>query len=39
MTLRFGTDGLRGRAGTELTRDLVARLGAAAAEVLGPAGS
>jgi len=36
MTLRFGTDGVRGPA-AELTDDLVAALGAAAAEVLGGA--
>lgn len=35
MTLRFGTDGLRGRVGTELTPDLAHRLGRAAAQVLG----
>src|SRR5438128_948765 len=35
MSLRFGTDGLRGRAHVELTADLVRRLGAAAADVLG----
>jgi phosphoglucosamine mutase len=33
--LRFGTDGVRGRALTELTTDYVASLGRAAAEVLG----
>jgi phosphoglucosamine mutase len=31
----FGTDGVRGLAGTELTRDLASGLGAAAVEVLG----
>ena len=35
MTLRFGTDGVRGHALTELTPDFVARLAASAAEVLG----
>lgn len=35
MALRFGTDGLRGVAFEELTPELVARLGAAAARVLG----
>jgi phosphoglucosamine mutase len=35
VNLRFGTDGVRGRAGTELSADFVRRLGAAAAEVLG----
>ena len=34
MTLKFGTDGVRGPAG-ELTDDLVAALGTAAARVLG----
>ncbi len=33
--LRFGTDGVRGRALTELTTDYVGSLGRAAAEVLG----
>jgi phosphoglucosamine mutase len=33
--LRFGTDGVRGRALTELTPDYVAALGRAAAQVLG----
>ncbi|MEO7369675.1 MAG: phosphoglucosamine mutase, partial [Ilumatobacteraceae bacterium] len=33
--LRFGTDGVRGRALTELTTDYVAALGRAAADVLG----
>jgi phosphoglucosamine mutase len=33
--LRFGTDGVRGRALTELTTDYVASLGRAAAEVMG----
>lgn len=36
MTLRFGTDGLRGRAGKELTTELAARLGRAAARVVEP---
>ena len=35
MTLRFGTDGVRGHAHTELTPDLVVALGRAAARVLG----
>jgi phosphoglucosamine mutase len=35
MSLRFGTDGVRGHAYDELTTDFVRRLGAAAAEVLG----
>lgn len=35
MSLRFGTDGMRGDARTELTTDLVAALGRAGAEVLG----
>ena len=35
MTLRFGTDGLRGVAGTELTAELTIALGRAAARVLG----
>jgi phosphoglucosamine mutase len=35
MTLRFGTDGLRGVAGTELTAELTTALGRAAARVLG----
>ncbi|MCU1486048.1 MAG: glmM [Actinomycetia bacterium] len=35
MTLKFGTDGLRGVAGTELTAELALRLGRAAATVLG----
>jgi phosphoglucosamine mutase len=34
MTLRFGTDGVRGVAGTELTPELVTALGRAAARVL-----
>ncbi len=38
MTLRFGTDGVRGRAGTELTPELVLALGRAAATVTGVAG-
>lgn len=37
MTLRFGTDGVRGRADTELTTELVTALGRAAARVLGGA--
>jgi phosphoglucosamine mutase len=40
MTLRFGTDGVRGAAGTELTPELALALGRAAARELGqPAGS
>jgi phosphoglucosamine mutase len=35
MTLKFGTDGVRGRALTELTPQFVTRLGLAAAQVLG----
>lgn len=35
MTLKFGTDGVRGVALTELTPSLSARLGCAAAQVLG----
>ncbi len=35
MTLRFGTDGVRGHADTELTTELVTALGRAAARVLG----
>jgi phosphoglucosamine mutase len=35
LTLRFGTDGIRGVAGSDLTPDLVERLGRAAAAVLG----
>ncbi|HET6874051.1 MAG TPA: phosphoglucosamine mutase [Acidimicrobiales bacterium] len=35
MTLRFGTDGIRGVAGTELTAALAQSVGAAAARVLG----
>jgi phosphoglucosamine mutase len=35
MTLRFGTDGVRGVANAELTPELVLRLGRAAARVLG----
>ncbi|NCG24765.1 MAG: phosphoglucosamine mutase, partial [Actinobacteria bacterium] len=35
MTLRFGTDGMRGDARTELTYAPVAALAQAAAEVLG----
>jgi phosphomannomutase len=33
--VRFGTDGVRGTAHTELTTSFVTRLGRAAAEVLG----
>jgi phosphoglucosamine mutase len=36
MTLRFGTDGVRGVANVELTSELVTALGRAAARVLGP---
>ncbi len=36
MTLRFGTDGVRGIANAELTPELVLALGRAAARVLGP---
>src|SRR6185436_4547856 len=35
MTLRFGTDGVRGVANRELTPELVTALGRAAARVLG----
>jgi phosphoglucosamine mutase len=35
LTLRFGTDGIRGVAGSDLTPELIRRLGRAAAEVLG----
>ena len=35
MSLRFGTDGVRAEALTELTTEFVERLGAAAAEVVG----
>jgi phosphoglucosamine mutase len=35
VTLKFGTDGVRGVAGTELTPELVLSLGRAAARVLG----
>lgn len=35
MSLRFGTDGVRGRVPDELSVDAVRRLGAAAADVLG----
>jgi phosphoglucosamine mutase len=35
LTLRFGTDGVRGVAGSELTSELVLALGRAAARVLG----
>ena len=37
MTLRFGTDGVRGLANAELTPELALALGRAAAHVLGPA--
>ena len=37
MSLRFGTDGVRGVAGTELTPELVTALGRAAARTLSPA--
>ncbi len=37
MTLRFGTDGVRGHAESELTPELVVALGRAAARVLGGA--
>lgn len=36
MTLRFGTDGVRGAANTELTPELALSLGRAAARTLGP---
>ena len=36
MTLRFGTDGVRGVANRELTPELVTALGRAAVRVLGP---
>jgi phosphoglucosamine mutase len=36
VTLRFGTDGLRGVANVDLTPELVTTLGRAAARVLGP---
>jgi phosphoglucosamine mutase len=36
MTLRFGTDGVRGAANVDLTPELVVSLGRAAARVLGP---
>jgi phosphoglucosamine mutase len=36
VSLTFGTDGVRGVAGTELTPELVLSLGRAAARVLGP---
>ena len=36
MSLRFGTDGVRGLANAELTPELVLALGRAAARVLGP---
>src|SRR4029453_18841001 len=35
MTLRFGTDGVRGIANSELTVELIAALGRAAVRVLG----
>ncbi|HTJ76106.1 MAG TPA: hypothetical protein VL337_12170, partial [Acidimicrobiales bacterium] len=35
MTLRFGTDGVRGVANAELTPELVLALGRAAARVIG----
>ena len=35
MTLRFGTDGVRGVANTELTPELAMALGRAAARILG----
>ena len=38
MTLRFGTDGIRGVANRELTPELVTALGRAAARVLGSDG-
>src|SRR4051812_36062867 len=38
MTLRFGTDGVRGVANVELTPELVLALGRAAARVLGQPG-
>jgi phosphoglucosamine mutase len=38
MPLRFGTDGIRGLAGAELTPELVLALGRAAGRVLAPAG-
>lgn len=38
MSLRFGTDGVRGVAGTDLTPELVLALGRAAARVLGRPG-
>ncbi|MDP9297868.1 MAG: phosphoglucosamine mutase [Actinomycetota bacterium] len=39
MTRLFGTDGVRGRAGVELTEDLASRLGRAAVVVLGRHGA
>jgi phosphoglucosamine mutase len=39
MARLFGTDGIRGLAGSELTRELAANLGSAAVEVLGRHGS
>ncbi|HWE55135.1 MAG TPA: phosphoglucosamine mutase [Acidimicrobiales bacterium] len=38
MTLRFGTDGIRGEAGADLTPELVLALGRAAAAVIGAPG-
>ncbi len=38
MSLRFGTDGVRGVAGSDLTPELVVALGRAAARVVGVAG-
>src|SRR4051794_18445636 len=37
MTLKFGTDGVRGVAGVDLTPELVVALGRAAVRALGPA--
>ena len=39
MTLRFGTDGVRGVANAELTPELVLALGRAASRVLGGGGA
>jgi phosphoglucosamine mutase len=39
LSLRFGTDGVRGVAGTELTPELVVALGRAAARVVAAAGA
>ena len=39
MSLRFGTDGIRGVAGSELSAELVTALGRAAARALGGAGA